>query len=75
MLNEKAENIMVRLDAIPDTTLDYVTFMHYLDECGVHINKLIDEIDVTYQCFMLMKDYNIFVDESEKEDYMGTHLR
>lgn len=45
--------------------------MRYFDECSKLIEALIEEIDYAYQCFVLMKDYNIAVDESEKENYMG----
>lgn len=70
-LSEQAENIMVRLNTIPEATLDFVTYMRYLDECGIQIDQLVNEVNFAYECFQLMQEYNIFVDETDKENYMG----
>lgn len=70
-LTDRATDLMASLDAKPDTTLAIVEFIRYFDECGKQIEQLITEVDVAYQCFVLMNDYNIFVDEPEKESYMG----
>lgn len=70
-LTERGTDLMASLDAQPDTTSGLVEFMRYFDECGEKIEELIAEVDVAYQCFTLMDDFHIFVDEPEKESYMG----
>lgn len=70
-LNEKAENIMAKLAAIPENTLDFVNYMRYFNVAGTQIDNLITEIDFAYQCFTIMDEYNIFIDDLEKEAYMG----
>lgn len=74
-LTVRANDLMASLDAKPKTTMEIVEFMRYFDEVGKHIDQLISEVDMAYQCFVLMKDFNIFVDEPEKESYMGNHIR
>lgn len=64
---------MTKLTTDPDKTMDYVTFMRYLDECDKYIDQLTNDIDFAYQCFMLMKDYSIPVDDEEKENFMGNN--
>lgn len=62
---------MKKLTTDPDKTLDYVSYMHYLDECHKHIEQLTIEIDFAYQCFMLINDFNIPIADEEKENFMG----
>lgn len=70
-LTVRASDLMSSLDAKPNTTVELVQFMRYFEECGKQIESLIEEVDVAYKCFVLMQDYNVFVDEPEKESYMG----
>lgn len=65
---------MAKLTTDPDKTLDYVAFLRYLNECPKYIEQLISEIDFAYQCFMLMKEYTIPVDDEEKENFMGNFV-
>lgn len=71
-LAERAAALTYKLDTQPSDTVGFVDFMRYFDECGKQIEQLIVEIDYAYQCFTLMKDYGIFVDEPERENYMDT---
>lgn len=73
-LFERAIQLTVKLDTQPSDTVGLVEFMRYFDECGKQIETLIEEIDYAYQCFVLMKDYDIAVDDAEKENYMGMHF-
>lgn len=73
-LAERTEAIMDKLAVMPENTSEVVAYMHYLDECGKDIEQLITEVDFAYQCYMLMAEYKIFVDEMEKESYMGMYF-
>lgn len=70
-LYNRATDLMASLDAQPDTTVALVEFMRYFEDCGKQIEGLVAEIDVAYQCFVLMQDFSIFIDDPEKEAYMG----
>lgn len=72
-LGERTEVIMDKLAVIPENTQDVVAYLHYLDVCGKDIDQLITEVDFAYQCYLLMAEYDIFVDEMEKESYMGMY--
>lgn len=54
--------------------MDYVAFLRYLTDCPKYIEELISDIDFAYQCFMLMKEYTIPVDDEEKENFMGIYF-
>lgn len=73
-LNKRTEAIMDKLAVIPENTPEVVAYLHYLDVCGKDIEQLITEVDFAYQCYLLMAEYDIFVDEMEKESYMGVFI-
>lgn len=73
-LSERTEVIMDKLAVMPENTPEVVAYLHYLDVCGKDIEQLITEVDFAYQCYLLMAEYDIFVDEMEKESYMGTYI-
>lgn len=65
---------MIKMTTMPETTIEYVHFMRYIDTCEQSIEDLIADVDYAYECFMLMKDFDIPVQDEEKEKYMGKLL-
>lgn len=71
ILSEKAGNTIAELNAIPTTTHQFVTYFHYLDNCQDKIQKLFADIDFAKEYFDLMIEFDIFIDDSEKEVFNG----
>lgn len=75
---EKLEEIMVKIQNHPDDTMSYVNYMRYTDQCTTIIGKAEEEFKYAYDVFVLMKNFNVSVDDSEKdkyldvEEYLGT---
>lgn len=70
-LARRAASVTIRLDTQPTELLGFVEFMQYFEECDKQIEQMMQEIDYAYDCFMLMKDYNLQVDDVAKEEFMG----
>lgn len=73
-LDKRTNKLMDELNREMGTTNEYVEYMRWFDECEKQIDVLIAEIDVAYECFIVMSDYDIFVDDQEKEAYMGMYV-
>lgn len=66
-LDLKANGILSKLTENPDKTIDWLMYIRYLDECSGQIDQLIINIDYTFECFILMEEYEISVKEEHKE--------
>lgn len=71
ILSEKAGNTIAELNSIPTTTHQFVNYFHYLDNCQEKIQKLFSDIEFANEYFDLMVEFNIFIDETEREVFQG----
>lgn len=67
---EKLEEIMVKIQNYPDDTMSYVNYMRYTDQCATIISKTEEEFKYAYDVFVLMKQFNVPVDDLEKDKYL-----
>lgn len=71
VLSEKAGNTIAELNATPTTTLQFVNYFHYLDNCQDKIQKLFSDIDFANEYFDLMVEFDILIDAAEKDVFQG----
>lgn len=69
-VQEKAELIHDKLMTPQEETKQFVTFMHYLDNCGVKIEDLKRELEFAYQVLRIMKTHGIVVLDEIKDLYL-----
>lgn len=67
----RAASVTIKLDTQPTDLLGFVEFMQYFEECEKQIEQMMHEINYAHDCFMLMKDYDLQVDDVAKEEFMG----
>lgn len=67
---EKLEEIMVKIQNYPNDTMSYVNYMRYTDQCATIISKMEEEFKYAYEVFVLMKQFNVPVDDLEKDKYL-----
>lgn len=70
-LTRRAASVTIKLETQPTDLLGFVEFMQYFEECEKQIEQMMQEIDYAHDCFMLMKDYNLQIDDVAKEEFMG----
>lgn len=67
---EKGQEIIMRLKANPDETLQFVSYLRYIDLCSEIFDRLDIDLKYAYDVFILMNQYKFFVDDSEKDKYL-----
>ncbi|KAJ6638438.1 Dynein axonemal heavy chain 6, partial [Pseudolycoriella hygida] len=72
ILSEKAGHTIAELNTLPTTTQQFVNYFHYLENCQEKIQKLFADIDFASEYFDLMEEFNISIDDSEKEVFQGS---
>jgi len=70
ILYDKVEELRGKLLLLPQKTLEYVEYMRYISRCSEDIDKLDEERDYIYQLFVLLKDYEVKIDDLEIEKYL-----
>ncbi|XP_055843876.1 dynein axonemal heavy chain 6 [Episyrphus balteatus] len=68
----KAEEFIAKITSAPTTTTELVAHLRYLTNVEADLEILFKEVDYAHDCFILIKDFNIFIDQQEKEKYMDT---
>lgn len=68
-LEIEAEKILKILLSKPDKTIDCLAYIRYLDECAREIEQLMINIDYTFDCFGLMEEYRMAVQEKHKKSH------
>lgn len=67
---EKVQEVIVRLKSSPDETLQFVSYLRYIDLCADIFDKLDVDLKYAYDVFIMMKQYSFFVDDTEKDKYL-----
>lgn len=67
---EKGQEVIMRLKSIPDETLQFVSYLRYVDLCADIFDKLDVDLKYAYDVFIMMKQYSFFVDDTEKDKYL-----
>lgn len=65
------EELMGQIKYIPNTTSELVSYIRWLNDVGTQIEALLADVDYAHDVFILIKDFNIFINDDEKEKYMG----
>lgn len=68
-LESKADGILTKLMGKPDKTIDRLMHIRYLDECSMEIEQLMKDIDYTFECFLLMEEYQMCVQIDQRESH------
>lgn len=63
--------LMGQIKYVPNTTNELVTYIRWLNDVGSEIDVLLADVDYAHDVFILIKDFNIFINDDEKEKYMG----
>lgn len=71
-LYEDAQDFYGRIGYEPDTTLLLVQHLRFLDNCHLELDELFLVIDYIHDLLLIIKDFNIPIDDQRKEDYMDT---
>ncbi|XP_037937177.1 dynein heavy chain 6, axonemal [Teleopsis dalmanni] len=59
-----------RIIALPDSTLAIVEHLHFLENVESSLLALMTQVDYAHDLFIIMKDFEIPIDDERKEDYM-----
>ncbi|XP_030566728.1 dynein heavy chain 6, axonemal [Drosophila novamexicana] len=71
-LYEEAQDFYGRIGYEPQTTLQLVAHIRFLDNCHQELDELFLVIDYIHDLLIIIKDFNIPIDDERKEDYMDT---
>lgn len=71
-LYEDAQDFLGRIGFEPQSTLPLVAHLRFLDNCHLELDELFLVIDYIHDLLMIIKDFNIPIDDERKEDYMDT---
>ncbi|EDW82538.1 uncharacterized protein Dwil_GK25078 [Drosophila willistoni] len=71
-LYEEAQNFFGRICYEPHETLELVAHIRFLDNCDEEVNEIFKGIDYVHDLLLIIKDFNIPIDDERKEDYMDT---
>ncbi|KAH8363782.1 hypothetical protein KR200_006735, partial [Drosophila serrata] len=69
---EEAQDFYTRICYEPQETLDIVAHIRFLDRCSEELDELFGGIDYVHDLLLIIKDFNIAIDDESKEDYMDT---
>lgn len=68
------EELMGQIKYVPNTTAELVAYIRWLQDIGSQIDVLMADVDYAHDVFILIKDFGIFINDDEKEKYMGEIL-
>lgn len=68
-LESNADGILTKLLANPDKTMDRLMHIRYLDECSLEIEQLTNDINYTFECFSLMEECQMCVQNDQRESH------
>lgn len=71
-LYEDAQDFYGRIGYEPDTTLTLVAHLRFLESCEHELDDLFLVVDYVHDLLLIIKDFNIPIDDDRKEDYMDT---
>ncbi|KAH8299235.1 hypothetical protein KR044_006570, partial [Drosophila immigrans] len=71
-LYEDAQDFYGRIGYEPSTTLALVAHIRFLDNCDEELDELFKVVDYVHDLLLIIKDFNIPIDDERKEDYMDT---
>lgn len=71
-LFEDAQEFYGRIGYEPDTTLTLVAHLRFLENCHHELDELFLVVDYIHDLLLIIKDFNIPIDDERKEDYMDT---
>lgn len=61
---------MAKITYEPTTTYEVVEHLRLLVTVESDIEKLFTDVDYAHDCFILIKDFDIFIEDERKEEYM-----
>lgn len=67
---QETRDLLTSITAQPETTLEIVSHIRFLDTVDEEMQKLFDEVDYAHDVFIIIKDFSIPIDDDRKEDYM-----
>ncbi|XP_060664252.1 LOW QUALITY PROTEIN: dynein axonemal heavy chain 6 [Drosophila nasuta] len=71
-LYEDAQDFYGRIGYEPTATLPLVEHIRFLDNCHEELDELFKTVDYVHDLLLIIKDFNIPIDDERKEDYMDT---
>ncbi|KAL7743998.1 hypothetical protein ACLKA6_001232 [Drosophila palustris] len=71
-LYEDAQDFYGRIGYEPTATLQLVAHIRFLDNCDEELDELFKVVDYVHDLLLIIKDFNIPIDDERKEDYMDT---
>ncbi|XP_032594376.1 dynein axonemal heavy chain 6 [Drosophila grimshawi] len=71
-LYEDTQDFYGRIGYEPQATLQIVDHIRFLDHCHEELNELFLVIDYIHDLLLIIKDFEIPIDDQRKEDYMDT---
>lgn len=71
-LFEDAQEFYGRIGYEPDTTQTLVAHLRFLENCHTELDELFLVVDYIHDLLLIIKDFNIPIDDERKEDYMDT---
>lgn len=67
---DETSELSGRILAEPETTLEIVAHLRYLDVVEKELLQIFEEVDYAHDVFIIIKDFAIPIDDERKEDYM-----
>lgn len=67
---QETTELLSRITSEPETTLEIVNHLRYIAECDAEVQKLFEAIDYAHDVFMIIKDFQIPIDDEKRDDYM-----
>ncbi|KAH8387117.1 hypothetical protein KR093_004852, partial [Drosophila rubida] len=71
-LYEDAQDFYGRIGYEPTATLPLVAHIRFLDNCDEELDELFKRVDYVHDLLLIIKDFNIPIEDEHKEDYMDT---
>ncbi|BFG02702.1 dynein heavy chain 6 axonemal [Drosophila madeirensis] len=71
-LYEDAQDFFGRICYDPLETLDIVHYIRFLDTCKTELDLIFQDVDYVHDLLLIIKDFDIPIDDERKEDYMDT---
>uniref|UniRef100_A0A1A9V6M7 AAA+ ATPase domain-containing protein n=1 Tax=Glossina austeni TaxID=7395 RepID=A0A1A9V6M7_GLOAU len=69
-IDENTRDILLRISAEPETTLEIVSHIALLERIEEEMRQLYAHVDYAHDVFIIIKDFSIPIDDERKEDYM-----
>ncbi|ALC49870.1 Dhc16F [Drosophila busckii] len=69
---EETQDFYGRIGFEPQTTIEIVAHLRFLENCQDELGEIFKVIDYVHDLLIIIKDFNIPIDDERKEDYMDT---